>query len=86
MPNEGYLFFNSGKFTGVPNGEFNTASVVNFLMMHERFSMRSSKKSYMGVIIKLIPTVISLAYQHYMVAMYDFHIRTSLTKYCSSQR
>ena len=86
MPNEGYLFFNSGKFTGVPNGEFNTASVVNFLMMHERFSMRSSKKSYMGVIIELNPTLISLAYQHYMVATDDFHIRTSLTKYCSSQR
>ena len=54
--------------------EFYSASVVNFLMRYEVFSLRSSIESYMGVIIKLIPTVISLAYQHYMVAMYDFHI------------
>ena len=70
----GYLFFHMGKFTGVPKRELYSASVVNFLMMHEGFSLQSSKKSYMGVIIKLIPTVISLAYRHYMVAMCDSHI------------
>ena len=67
-------FFHSGKLTDVPKGEFYTASVVNFLMMHDGLSLRSSKKSYMAVIIKLIPTVISLAYRHHMVAMDDSHI------------
>ena len=54
--------------------EFYSASVVNFLMRYEVFSFGSSKKSYMGVIMRLITTVISLAYQHHMVGMYDFHI------------
>ena len=58
--------------------------VVNLFMRHEGFSLWLSENS--GVNIKLIPTVILLAYRHYTVAMYDFHIWSSSTKYGSSQR